>query len=99
MACELFGFHKTELVGIELRELLTLKSKSPQTVAESTLDSAGEVCEMHGKVVSQRCQMPSMLSNAFNAVKCLQCCQMPSMLSNAFKTVKGLHNCQMPSSL
>ena len=53
MACELFGFSKSDLVGIELRDLLTLKSRAPRTIAESTLDNMGEVCEVHGKVVSQ----------------------------------------------
>jgi hypothetical protein len=52
MASELFGFSQEELLGIELNDLVTLKSKSQETIAESHLEDTGEIIEVSGKVVS-----------------------------------------------
>ena len=51
MACELFGFSQEDLLGVELNDLVTLKSQSPSTVTESYLDDSGDILEVSGKVV------------------------------------------------
>ena len=52
MASELFGFSQEELLGTELNDLVTLKSRSQDPMAESHLEDTGEIIEVSGKVVS-----------------------------------------------
>lgn len=54
MACELFGYDESELIGMNLKELLQLKSKEQLIAGESHLESTGEIFEVSGKVVSYR---------------------------------------------
>ena len=51
MACELFSFTSAELVGCQLSDLLTLKSKEPTAITENLVDDSGEVIEIAGQVV------------------------------------------------
>ena len=53
MACELFEFSQEELLGIQLSDLLTSKSKAPNPMSESHLGTDGEIIEVSGKVVSR----------------------------------------------
>ena len=52
MACELFGYDETEILGKLLKDLVKLKPKDPATITESHLEPTGEVVETAGKVVS-----------------------------------------------
>ena len=54
MACELFGYDETEIVGMLLKDLVKLKPKDQATIVESHLEPTGEVVEIAGKVVSFR---------------------------------------------
>ena len=52
MACELFGFAQDELIGVQLNELVSLRPKTAETLAENHLQETGEIVEVSGKVVS-----------------------------------------------
>ena len=52
MACELFGYHRNELISMKLMDLIKLKKKDPQAITESHLEPSGEVVILQGKVVS-----------------------------------------------
>ena len=54
MACELFEFSQEELLGVQLSDLLTAKSKAPSPMSESHLGADGEIIEVSGKVVSRK---------------------------------------------
>jgi hypothetical protein len=51
MCCELFGLEEQELVGRPLKEMLRLKSKSQETLAETHMESSGQIVSLAGKVV------------------------------------------------
>ena len=52
MACELFAFDESELIGCQLTDLLSIKSRGIQSTSELHLRDNGEVIEVAGKVVS-----------------------------------------------
>ena len=52
MACELFAFDENELIGCQLTDLLSIKSRGIQSTSELHLRDNGEVIEVAGKVVS-----------------------------------------------
>ena len=52
MACELFGYDETEMIGLLLKDLVKLKPKDQATILESHLELTGEVVDIAGKVVS-----------------------------------------------
>lgn len=54
MACELFGFSREELIGVQLSDLVTLKSKGPTTINETHLEDSGDIVQVSGKVVSNK---------------------------------------------
>lgn len=66
MACELFAFSREELLGLQLSDLVTLKSKGSTTVTETHIGDGGELIEVSGKVVSisQVIILPILLSCA-----------------------------------
>ncbi|KAL4217724.1 hypothetical protein ACF0H5_022464 [Mactra antiquata] len=51
MACELFGYEETELIGMMLKNLVKLKPREQGTIMESHLESTGEMVNLSGKVV------------------------------------------------
>ena len=51
MACELFGYDETEMIGLLLKDLVKLKPKDQATILESHLEITGEVVDIAGKVV------------------------------------------------
>ena len=51
MACELFGYDETEMIGLLLKDLVKLKPKDQATILESHLELTGEVVDVAGKVV------------------------------------------------
>ncbi|ELT87971.1 hypothetical protein CAPTEDRAFT_201682, partial [Capitella teleta] len=51
MACELFGFCREELLGLQLNDLVTLKSKGSTTVSETYLEDNGQLIEVSGRVM------------------------------------------------
>ena len=51
MACELFGYDETEMIGLLLKDLVKLKPKDQATILESHLELTGEVVDIAGKVV------------------------------------------------
>ena len=52
MACELFAFDESELIGCQLTELMSTKSRGLQTTSELHLSDNGEIIQVSGKVVS-----------------------------------------------
>ena len=67
MACELFGFSQSELIGVNLSDLLTLKPKQPEAIMESHLEDTGEIVEIHGQVVSRKASMISEKQKYMNS--------------------------------
>ena len=72
MACELFGYDETEMIGLLLKDLVKLKPKDQATILESHLELTGEVVDTAGKVVSNRvfcsccccrCNLPSRMTS------------------------------------
>jgi PAS domain S-box-containing protein len=51
MACELFGYEETELIGMMLKDLVRLKPREQATIMESHLEPSGQVVNLTGKVV------------------------------------------------
>nr|KAG5710810.1 hypothetical protein BaRGS_026961 [Batillaria attramentaria] len=51
MACELFGYEEDTLVGKPLKELLRLKPKEQEVIAETHLEPSGQIVSLAGKVV------------------------------------------------
>ncbi|XP_041361315.1 PAS domain-containing serine/threonine-protein kinase-like [Gigantopelta aegis] len=51
MACELFGYDQSDLVGMKLKDLIHLKPRDQKTLAESHLEPTGEVVSLSGIVV------------------------------------------------
>ena len=51
MACELFGYDQSDLVGRALNDLIQLKPRDQKSLAESHLEPTGEVVSLSGIVV------------------------------------------------
>jgi PAS domain-containing protein len=55
MACELFNYGRTELIGARLTQLLHLKNKDQEALTETHLEEkTGTVLSVSGKVASFR---------------------------------------------
>lgn len=53
MACDLFGFPDSALIGKQLSELLKVKKKHQETLQELEVDpETGNVIQISGKIVS-----------------------------------------------
>lgn len=53
MACELFEYEESELIGMRLEEMIQLKHKDQRSVTETHLETSGDIVEISGKVVSR----------------------------------------------
>ncbi|XP_052234562.1 uncharacterized protein LOC127847053 isoform X3 [Dreissena polymorpha] len=51
MACELFAYEESELIGMKLKDLVRLKPRDQSTIMESHLEPTGDVVNICGKVV------------------------------------------------
>ncbi|XP_064596713.1 PAS domain-containing serine/threonine-protein kinase-like [Liolophura sinensis] len=51
MACEMFEYEESELIGMRLEEMIQLKHKDQRSVTETHLEASGDIVEICGKVV------------------------------------------------